>query len=65
MYEEEREKATEVSKGTDEYLYELSDKKLKDMKSFLDTGIKYSIESNKKTLKKLDTPKNNKTKKNK
>ena len=52
-------------KGTDEYLYELSDKKLKDMKSFLDTGIKYSIESNKKTLKKLDTPKNNKTKKNK
>ena len=44
-------------KGTDEYLYELSEKKLKDMKSFLDTGIKYSIESNKKTLKKLDTPK--------
>ena len=32
-------------KGTDEYLYELSEKKLMDMQAFLDTAVKYSIES--------------------
>lgn len=31
--------------GTDEYLYQLSEKKLKEMQDFLDTAIKYSIEN--------------------
>ena len=38
-------------KGTDEYLYELSEKKLKEMQAFLDTAVKYSIESGKKPKK--------------
>jgi hypothetical protein len=40
--------------GTDEYLYNLSKQKLEEMKLFLETAIKSSIESNNssKTLKK-------------
>ena len=39
--------------GTDEYLYHISAKKIEEMKKFLETSIKYSIENTSKTQDKL------------
>ena len=42
--------------GTDEYLYQIAEKKINEMKLFLETSIKYSVENSnrhKKTIKKM------------